>query len=135
MIDKIDHIGIAVRSLKEMIPFYRDVLGLRFVGEEEVPEQRVRVAMFQVGEVRIELLEPTDPTSPITRFLEKKGPGLHHVAFGTKSIENALEKIQEQGVELIDEKPRPGAHNTSIAFLHPASTGKVLLELCQPGDE
>ncbi len=133
MIEKLSHIGIAVKSLEERIPFYRDVLGLEEVGRDEVPGQGVRVAMFKVGRVNIELLEPTDPNSTIARFLESSGEGLHHLAFQTDNVDGELERLEAEGVKLIDQKPRAGAHGTRIAFLHPKSTGKVLMELCQPG--
>ncbi|MCD6376705.1 MAG: methylmalonyl-CoA epimerase [Caldisericaceae bacterium] len=136
MITQINHVGIAVRSLEERIPFYRDVLGLPFLGQEEVADQKVRVAMFKVGEVKIELLEPTDPQSPIAKFLETKGEGIHHLAFQSDDIEAQLNDLKGKNIRLIDEQPRIGAHQTKIAFIHPKSSGKVLLEICQPaGDQ
>ena len=135
MIRKINHVGIAVSSLDEHIPFYRDVLGLTFAGTEEVPGQKVRVAMFQVGEVKIELLEPLSEESPIAKFIEKKGEGIHHLAYETDDIENELEGMKAKEIRLIDEEPRHGAHGSRIAFLHPRSSGKVLTELCQSGEE
>jgi len=135
MIRHINHIGIAVPSLADQIPFYRDVLGLAFLGEETVEEQKVRVAMFQCGEVKIELLEPTAADSPIAVFLEKKGTGIHHVAYETDNLDGALAAMKKAGVRLIDETPRKGAHGTRIAFVHPASSGKILTELCQHGGE
>lgn len=131
MINKINHIGIAVRSLAEQEPFYRDVLGLPFEGYETVADQKVRVAMFRAGESRIELLEPTDEESPIARFIEKRGEGLHHIAYGTDDIAAVLQRLKEHNLELIDKEPRPGAHETLIAFIHPRSSGKVLTEICQ----
>ena len=131
MIQKINHIGIAVASLEERIPFYRDVLGLPFKGMETIAEQKVRVAMFAAGEVNIELLEPTAPESPIAGFLEKKGEGMHHISYQVDDIERQIETVTAQGVEMIDPRPRDGAHGTRIAFLHPKSTGKVLTELTQ----
>ncbi len=131
MITHIAHIGIAVRSLAEHLPFYRDVLRLPLQGIEEVPEQKVRVAMFRAGEATIELLEPLTPDSPIASFLDKRGEGLHHIAYATDDIVADIAHLQAQGVRMIDEKPRSGAHGTAIAFLHPASSGKVLTELCQ----
>ena len=133
MIHKINHIGIAVLSLKDQIPFYRDVLKLEFLGSESVPDQGVRVAMFRCGEVKIELLEATGPDSPIAAFLEKKGPGIHHIAYETDSVEGEIEALNAAGVRLIDQKPRNGAHGTRIAFVHPASSGRILTELCEPG--
>lgn len=135
MIQKINHIGIAVSSLSSQIPFYRDLLKLTFLGEETVPDQKVRVAMFQCGEVKIELLEPTGPDSPIAVFLEKKGPGIHHIAYETDSVEGEIKALEAAGVRLIDSQPRDGAHGTKIAFVHPASSGKILTELCEPGGE
>ncbi|MHB2154204.1 methylmalonyl-CoA epimerase [Calditrichota bacterium GD2] len=135
MITKINHIGIAVHSLEEQVPFYRDVLGLNYLGEEIVEDQKVRVAMFKVGEVKIELLEPTDPSSPIAAFLSKKGEGIHHVAFQTDNIEEQLNDLKNKQIRLIDEQPRIGAHQTKIAFIHPKASGKVLMEICQPGGE
>lgn len=131
MITQINHIGIAVNSLDEQIGIYRDVLKLEFEGIEEVPDQMVRVAIFKVGEVRIELLEPTSSESPITKFLEKKGEGMHHIAYETNHIQNEIDRLNKAEIQMIDESPKPGAHNTLIAFLHPRSSGKVLTEICQ----
>jgi len=131
---KINHIGIAVRSLEASIPFYRDTLGMAFEGSEEVAEQKVKVAFLAVGESRIELLEPTAEDSPVARFLEKNGEGIHHIAYQVDDIEQALAALKEQGVRLIDETPRGGAHGTRIAFLHPRASGGVLTELCQAGE-
>lgn len=131
MISKLNHIGIAVQSIEEARPLYEQALGLPFQGIEEVPSQKVRVAFFGCGEVRIELLEPTAVDSPIAVALAKRGPGLHHLAYETDDIEVELARLSEQGVRLIDESPRPGAHGTRIAFLHPKGTGKVLTELTQ----
>ncbi|HGY55475.1 MAG TPA: methylmalonyl-CoA epimerase [Caldithrix abyssi] len=131
MITKINHIGIAVRSLEEHIPFYRDVLGLRLIGREEVADQKVKTAIFAVGEVRIELLEPMAQDSPIAKFIEKRGEGMHHIAYESDDIEGDLAGFKNKHIQLIDEQPRPGAHNTLIAFLHPNSTGKVLTEICR----
>lgn len=131
MIKKIDHIGIAVNALSEQIPFYRDILRLEFKGTEEVADQKVKVAIFQIGETRIELLEPTAPESPIAKFIEKKGEGLHHIAYRSDGIEQELEFFKEHEIALIDAIPRMGAHQTKIAFLHPKSSGKVLTEVCE----
>ena len=133
MLTKINHIGIAVKSLEISIPFYRDNLGMSFAGIEAVEEQKVRVAMLQVGESKIELLEPTAEDSPVARFIEKNGEGIHHVAYEVEDIEAAIAKLTEEGVRMIDQKPRCGAHDTRIAFLHPKSSGGVLTELCQCG--
>ena len=131
MLNKISHIGIAVHSLEDALPFYRDHLGMTFKGVEEVTEQMVRVAMLQIGESKIELLEPTDSASPVARFLEKNGPGIHHLAYGVEDIELAMVKLEQAGARMIDKVPRQGAHGSKIAFLHPKSSGGVLTELCQ----
>lgn len=131
MIEKINHIGIAVTSLNDKVPFYRDVLGLNHLGTEDVPDQKVRLAMFRVGEVTIELLEPTDPESPVARFIAKNGEGLHHISYHVDDIEAAIASAVAKGVEMIDPVPRPGAHGTRIAFMHPRSSGRVLTELTE----
>lgn len=131
MFDKIDHIGIAVGDLEKALSFYRDQIGLVFNGIEEIDEQKVRVAFLPVGESEIELLESTDPAGPVGKFIEKKGEGVHHLAFRVSDIEDKLEQLKELGVALIDEKPRYGAGGAKIAFLHPKSTGGVLVELCE----
>ena len=132
----INHIGIAVRSLEEHRSFYENTLGARFEGIEDVPDQQVRVGFYSVGPeehpVRLELLEPTAPTSPIARFIEKRGEGLHHIAYTVDDIQQRLAQLKSDGVRLIDETPRPGAHHTQIAFLHPKSSAGVLTELCEP---
>jgi methylmalonyl-CoA/ethylmalonyl-CoA epimerase len=133
MLTKINHIGIAVKSLDDAIHFYRDQLGMAFLGTEEVAEQRVKVAMLQVGESKIELLEPTSDDSPVAKFLEKNGPGIHHLAYEVENIEAAIAKLLGDGARMIDEKPRNGAHGTLIAFVHPKNSGGVLTELCQTG--
>jgi methylmalonyl-CoA/ethylmalonyl-CoA epimerase len=122
---------MAVHSLEEASCLYRDVLGLTCGGTEEIPDQKVRVAFFQVGQVRIELLEPTAEDSPIAKFLDKKGPGLHHIAYRVEDLSATLAALNSSGVRLIDEKPRIGAHGMHIAFAHPKSTGGVLTEFCQ----
>lgn len=134
MIEGIDHIAIAVRSLDESIPFYRDSLGLEFLGTEEVVDQKVRVALFQVGASRIELLEPVSADSPISKFLETKGPGLHHLAFSTDRLQERLDDLKSRDVRLIDEQVRQGAEGKEIAFLHPKASGGVLYELCSEGE-
>ncbi len=130
MLKKIDHIGIAVESLEESKKIFQ-LLGLQFKGEEEVEDQKVKVAFFQIGEVNIELLEPTSDDSPIKKFLEKKGQGIHHIAYNSDNIEKDLKKFEDEGIALIDKTPRIGAHNKKIAFLHPKSTAKILTEICQ----
>lgn len=129
MIEKIGHIGIAVRSLEESIPLYRDVFGLPFLGIEEVAEQKVKVAMFDVGGVHIELLEPTSEDSPIAKFMEKNGPGMHHICYKVDDVDESLNEIGAKGIRLIDETSRGGAGGTRVGFLHPKSTGSVLVEL------
>ncbi len=130
MLTKIDHIGIAVNSLEEAIPFYEKVFGLKCEKIEEVPSQKVKTAFFSVGEVHLELLEPMSHDSPIAKFLEKKGQGVHHVAFATDKIENQLEEAKAGGCKLINETPVEGAGGKQVAFLHPKSTFGVLSEFC-----
>lgn len=135
MLTKINHIGIAVKSLDDALPFYRDNLGMALGGIEEVADQKVRVAMLQVGESKIELLEPTSADSPVAKFIEKNGPGIHHLAYEVADIKAAIAKLMAEGVRMIDDKPRSGAHGTRIAFVHPKSSNGVLTELCQAGHE
>jgi methylmalonyl-CoA/ethylmalonyl-CoA epimerase len=127
----IEHIGIAVTDLKAAISFYENVFGLKCYNIEEVTEQKVRTAFFLVGQTKIELLESTDPESPIGKFIEKKGEGIHHIAFAVEKIEEQLEHAEKMGVRLIDSAPRKGAEGLDIAFLHPKSTSGVLIELCE----
>ncbi|HPL98866.1 MAG TPA: methylmalonyl-CoA epimerase [Bacillota bacterium] len=131
MVGKIDHIGIAVSNLDEAVKLYRDVLGLELHGTEVVPEQKVRVAFLPVGDTEVELLESTSAEGPIAKFIEAKGQGIQHIAFRVDDIEAALEEMKAKGMRLIDEKPRYGAGGAKIAFLHPKSTGGVLIELCE----
>ncbi len=131
MITNIDHLGIAVNNLKESIKYYEKALGLHCHGQEVVESQKVKTAFFEVGDVHIELLEPTSPDSPIAKFLEKNGEGIHHVAFATDEIEGQLKQASEAGVRLIHEVPIDGAANKLVAFLHPKSTHGVLTEFCQ----
>jgi len=131
MVTKINHIGIAVSSLEEHIPFYRDVLGLEMKGSEELEDQKVRVVIFRVGDVNLELLEPTADESPIALFIKSKGEGLHHIAYETDNIVEGIDGLKKKKVLMIDETPRQGAHGTKIAFLHPRSSCKVLTELTQ----
>jgi methylmalonyl-CoA/ethylmalonyl-CoA epimerase len=131
MLTKINHLGVAVPSLEEAIPFYRDTLGMTYSGTEEVTTQLVRVAFLAVGESKIELLEPTSPESPVAKFLEKNGQGVHHVAYEVEDIEAAIAKLVAEGARMIDSVPRSGAHGARIAFLHPKSSGGVLTELCE----
>jgi len=131
VVRKVDHIGVAVSNLEEALKIYTDVLGLKLHGTEVVEEQKVRVAFMPVGDTEIELLESTDPEGPIAKFIEKRGEGVQHIAFRVDDIEEALEQMRQKGVRLIDEKPRYGAGGARIAFLHPKSTGGVLVELCE----
>ncbi len=128
---KIDHLGIAVKSIEEGKNFWTNALGLEFEGVETVAEQKVTTAFFPVGESEVELLESTAPDGPIANYLEKKGEGIQHIAFRVESIEAALNELKEKGIRLIDEKPRIGAGGAKIAFLHPKSTNGVLVELCE----
>jgi methylmalonyl-CoA/ethylmalonyl-CoA epimerase len=131
MINKVDHIGIAVRSLENTLPFYTDVLNLPLLGIEEVDTQMVRVAFLQAGGTKLELLEPTSEESPIAKFIEKRGEGIHHVALGVDSIEDRIIEMKEKGIRMIDEQPRLGAGGANIAFMHPKSASGVLFELCE----
>jgi methylmalonyl-CoA/ethylmalonyl-CoA epimerase len=132
-ISRIDHLGIAVQSIEEVLPYFENVLGLKCYAIEEVADQKVKTAFLKVGEVKIELLEPTSPESTIAKFLEKGGRGIHHMAFAIEDgVANALAECNEKGIRLIDQAPRPGAEQMSIAFLHPKSTVGVLTELCEP---
>ncbi len=131
MIKKIDHLGIAVKSIEEAAKFYTDVLGLTVDHIEVVADQKVRTAMIMVGESRVELLEPTDPSSTVAKFLETRGEGIHHVAYGVENVEEALAHAKASGARLIDETPRAGAGGARIAFLHPKASFGVLVELCQ----
>jgi methylmalonyl-CoA/ethylmalonyl-CoA epimerase len=128
---KIDHIGIATEGIEGAARFYRETLGLEIGVIEEVAEQKVRVAMLPLGESRIELLEATSDDSPISKFLEKRGPGIHHIAVKVDDIRAALAKLKQDGARLIDEEPRTGGGGCLVAFVHPSSTGGVLLELVQ----
>lgn len=127
----IEHIGIAVKSLDEAIPYYENLLGSACYAIEEVADQRVRTAFFKIGQTKIELLESTSSEGPVGKFIEKKGEGIHHIAFAVDGLENALEEAKENGIRLIDEQPRKGAEGLHIAFLHPKSTFGVLTELCE----
>jgi methylmalonyl-CoA epimerase len=129
-LNKIDHIGIAVKSLEDALKLYTDVLGLNVSAIEVIEEQKVRTAIINIGESKIELLESTSPESPVASFIEKKGEGLHHIALGVDNIQKALQTLKEQGIPLIDEKPRKGVQNTKIAFIHPKGA-KILLELTE----
>ena len=131
MVKKIDHIGIAVRNLDQMVKLYEEILGVECEDYEIIVEQGVRMGMMEVGEVNIELLESTDPGGPIAKFIERKGEGFHHIAYEVEDIEAELAKLKERGVRLIDETYREGAHETKIAFIHPKSMAGVLVELVE----
>jgi len=131
VIKKVDHIGIAVKSIEEARKFYEEVLGLKVTGIEEVEEQKVKTAFIPVGESEIELLESTSEDGPVAKFIEKRGEGIHHIALQVDDIEKVLEKLKERGIVLIDEVPRYGAGGAKIAFVHPKSANGVLLELCE----
>jgi methylmalonyl-CoA/ethylmalonyl-CoA epimerase len=128
---KIDHIGIAVKSIDATTQLYNGLLGLTDAGSETVAEQKVTTAFFPVGDTEVELLESTSPDGPIAKYLEKKGEGVQHIAFRVENIEEALAELKARGIQLIDEKPRRGAGGAKIAFLHPKSTFGVLIELCE----
>ena len=127
----IEHIGIAVKSLDEAIPFWEQKLGMKCYAIEEVKEQKVRTAFFKIGQSKIELLESTEPDGPIGKFIEKKGEGVQHIAFAVTSLQEHLDALSKEGVQLIDKSPRRGAEGLNIAFLHPKSTSGVLMELCE----
>ncbi|AMV39118.1 methylmalonyl-CoA epimerase [Planctomyces sp. SH-PL62] len=131
----VNHIGIAVRSIEAQKEYYTNVLGAVFEGEEIVADQKVKVGFFRVGDVRMELLEPTDPTSTVAAFIEKKGEGLHHVALEVDDIEARIADLKAKGLRMIDEKPRAGSHHLQIAFVHPKSTFGVLTEICEVTQE
>ena len=130
-ISHIEHIGIAVKSIEEAIPFYEKVLGLTCYAIEEVKDQKVKTAFFKVGQTKIELLESTDPEGPIGKFVASRGEGVHHMAYAVENLEECLEEAENNGVRLIDQLPRKGAEGLHIAFLHPKSTGGVLVEFCE----
>lgn len=127
----IEHIGIAVKSIEESKKYYEDVLGLKCYAVEEVADQKVKTAFFKVGQTKIELLESTDPEGPVGKFIEKKGEGIHHIAFHVEDVNNALKEAGEKGVKLIDQQSRKGAEGLDIGFLHPKFTGGVLTEFCE----
>ena len=130
----IEHLGIAVADLTSAIEYYENILGLKCYSIEEVKDQKVKTAFFKIGQTKIELLESTSPDGPIAKFIEKKGPGIHHIAFAVDGLQDTLDELKEKGIRLIDEKPRPGAEGLNIAFLHPKATGGVLTELCEKPD-
>jgi len=134
MVKKIDHIGIAVKSIEEARNLFEDIFNLKIIGEEIIEEQKVKVAFIPLGDSELELLESTLPDGPIARFIEKKGEGIQHIAFKVDNLESILSELKEKGIRLIDEKPRYGAGGAKIAFLHPKSTNGMLIELCERND-
>ncbi|KAB2338438.1 methylmalonyl-CoA epimerase [Cytobacillus depressus] len=131
MIKKVDHIGIAVRSLDEALPFYTDILKLPLLGVEEVESEQLKVAFLQIGETKLELLEPISSESAVAKFIEKRGEGLHHVALGVSSIQDRINEMKEKGITMLNDVPKRGAGGAEVAFMHPKSTGKVLYEFCE----
>ena len=127
----IEHIGIAVKNLNESIKFYESVLGLKCYSIEEVKDQKVRTAFFNIGQTKIELLESTEPDGPIAKFIEKKGEGIHHIAYAVNNLKEALKEAESKGIQLIDKEPRKGAEGLNIAFIHPKPANGVLIELCE----
>jgi methylmalonyl-CoA/ethylmalonyl-CoA epimerase len=128
--EKVDHIGIAVKSIEDSLPYYTETLGLKLLHIEEVLSEKVRVAFIDSGNVKLELLQPIDESSAVHSFIEKKGEGIHHVAFGVTNIQERLNELKEKGVRLIQETPKVGAGGAQVAFIHPKSSGGVLYELC-----
>lgn len=131
MVNKVDHIGIAVKDLEETLKFYEETLGIKCVSKEEVKDQKVKVAFLPIGDTEVELLESTEKDGPIAKYIDKKGEGIQHIAYRVDNIENAIKECKEKGIRMIDEEPRYGAGGAKIAFLHPKSTFGVLIELCQ----
>jgi methylmalonyl-CoA/ethylmalonyl-CoA epimerase len=131
----LNHIGIAVKSIDDQKDYYVNTLGAEFEGVEEVADQKVKVGFFRVGDVRLELLEPSDPTSTVQTFIDKKGEGLHHVAFTVENLPERIAQIKASGLRMIDDAPRKGAHHMNIAFIHPKSTFGILTEMCEPAGE
>ena len=131
MLKKIDHIAIAVNNLEEAAKFYQEVMGLTLSGIEVVTAQKTKVGFFKIGESNIELVQPAEPDSPLVKFLETKGQGIHHICLEVDDIEAEVKTFLEKGATMVDQKPRPGAHNTRVAFVHPKSSGGVLIEICE----
>ncbi len=131
MIKKINHIAIAVNNLEEAAKFYQTVMGLTLSGIEVVPAQKTKVGFFKIGESNIELVQPAEPDSPLVKFLETKGQGIHHICLEVDDVEAEVKSFLEKGATMVDQKPRPGAHHTRVAFVHPKSSGGVLIELCE----
>ena len=133
-VKKVDHVGIAVKSLEKTLPFYVDILQLKFLGVEEVESEKVKVAFLKAGETKIELLEPISPESAIAKFIEKRGEGIHHIALGVDDIQERINELKEKRIRMIQETPKRGAGGALVAFMHPKSTGGVLYELCERKD-
>ncbi|PLR86035.1 methylmalonyl-CoA epimerase [Bacillus canaveralius] len=131
MIKKVDHIGIAVKSILEALPFYTEILNLPLIGMEEVASEKLKVAFLDAGNIKLELLEPIAADSAVAKFIEKRGEGIHHVAFGVESIQERIEEIRTKGIKMIHDIPKTGAGGALVAFMHPKSTGSVLFELCE----
>jgi len=131
MLKKINHIAVAVNNVEEAANFYQNVLGLTLSRVEVVTAQKTKVGFFKIGESNIELVEPAEPDSPLVKFLEAKGQGIHHICFEVDDIESVIRDFVEKGATMVDQKPRPGAHNTKVAFIHPKSSNGVLIELCE----
>ena len=131
-VKSLNHIGIAVESIESQRDYYEQVLGARFEGFEEIASQQLRVGFFRVGDIRVELMERLNSEGPIAKFLQQRGPGLHHVAYTVDDIQARIDELKASGITMIDETPRPGAHGTKIAFMHPKSTFGVLTEICEP---
>jgi methylmalonyl-CoA/ethylmalonyl-CoA epimerase len=131
MITKINHIAIAVTDMQEAAKFYEDVMGITLAGVETIAAQKTKVGFFKIGESNIELVQPSEPGSPLSKFLEARGQGIHHICFEVDDVEAELKAFLEKGAAMIDQKPRQGAHGTKVAFVHPKSTGGVLIELCE----
>jgi methylmalonyl-CoA/ethylmalonyl-CoA epimerase len=135
MLKKINHIAVAVNNLEEAAKFYQTILGLKLSGVEVVTAQKTKVGFFKIGESNIELVQPAEPDSPLVKFLETKGPGIHHICFEVDDVEAEVKAFLEKGATMVDQKPRPGAHNTKVAFVHPKSSSGVLIELCELPEE
>jgi methylmalonyl-CoA/ethylmalonyl-CoA epimerase len=131
MVKKINHIAVAVNNVEESAKFYQNVLGLDLSGVEVVTAQKTRVGFFKIGESNIELVQPSEPDSPLVKFLEAKGSGIHHICFEVDDVEAEVKAFLEKGATMVDQKPRPGAHHTKVAFVHPKSSSGVLIELCE----
>jgi len=131
MLKKINHIAVAVNNVEEAANFYQNVLGLTLSRVEVVTAQKTKVGFFKIGDSNIELVEPAEPDSPLVKFLEAKGQGIHHICFEVDDIESVIRDFVEKGATMVDQKPRPGAHNTKVAFIHPKSSNGVLIELCE----